>query len=539
MANQTKQQLYDKWITNYIPTQTDFRDLFDTIFSPTEIEDILWADLVALKGSFTPEQHYRITDFKTTYYMRQVYPPLLNTSATVEPLIVRARTADELYLQAYSPTYPTDIIHYELEEQTFLSGETIVSTGGQFGRIVYRECTVQDIATHQDWRSILSRRWESTPASGQFYVGNLDDWSDTLYDGGTVGQTIMFEQEAYYWNGTSWDLLAYQDYYMIDPSRIVVNDAIPDRGVIGEALHIYIDKNNPGMLDTIVFRNSAFKFMCGPGMDVLTFMNSVTNVTVRQCSSVTVLGDIDNFQFEQGTAFFGGNVSGVFAGGDVADTTFTGNLTGCIIMPGLGSDGAITITGDRTNEIIGILPSIDKSTNPSPDEGKAIVVDANGNYVLDTLAGGDGGVQTIVAGGVNITVDSTDPDNPIISFSTASGLDIASVNANGNYLEVGNGHVAIDSTGQLRFAVNRGSYPTGTRDLYFGDFSDPTNNIGGFSRPGAYIMKINTDTDVCDFVQTPTVNGVPVGGGGGIADAPNDGKIYVRRNAAWEELVIS
>lgn len=32
------------------------------------------------------------------------------------------------------------------------------------------------------------------------------------------------------------------------------------------------------------------------------------------------------------------------------------------------------------------------------------------------------------------------------------------------------------------------------------------------------------------------LNGADVGG---IADAPNDGKIYVRRNAAWEELVIS
>jgi hypothetical protein len=33
--------------------------------------------------------------------------------------------------------------------------------------------------------------------------------------------------------------------------------------------------------------------------------------------------------------------------------------------------------------------------------------------------------------------------------------------------------------------------------------------------------------------------GYPGGPGGGVEEAPNDGKIYVRRNAAWEELVIS
>jgi hypothetical protein len=48
-------------------------------------------------------------------------------------------------------------------------------------------------------------------------------------------------------------------------------------------------------------------------------------------------------------------------------------------------------------------------------------------------------------------------------------------------------------------------------------------------------LSISRATGVVNFSTTPTVAGVPIGGGG-IADAPNDGTAYARKSAAWAHL---
>jgi hypothetical protein len=48
-------------------------------------------------------------------------------------------------------------------------------------------------------------------------------------------------------------------------------------------------------------------------------------------------------------------------------------------------------------------------------------------------------------------------------------------------------------------------------------------------------LSIARATGVVNFSTTPTVAGVPIGGGG-IADAPNDGTAYARKSAAWAHL---
>lgn len=121
-----------------------------------DITDILWGDLDILQATNNMVVgYYRITNYATTGLIPNTTDPVLGNT---EPLIVFAISTSALYHQAWSETYPQDLIYYELNDQS--------SQGAVVGRIYYRKETIKDLSAPYDWREWKFRRWETSVGSG-------------------------------------------------------------------------------------------------------------------------------------------------------------------------------------------------------------------------------------------------------------------------------------------------------------------------------------------------------------------------------------
>jgi hypothetical protein len=125
------------------------------------LHPVTYAQLIALIGGTALIQgdFYLLTDFATKYIIPNTIQ--VNTGV-VEPLILQAATIDSLYENAISTLFPKDQITYEVEDST--------TAGGDKGRISFRRDTLNNNSTYYDWRNVQFRRWETAPASGQFYI---------------------------------------------------------------------------------------------------------------------------------------------------------------------------------------------------------------------------------------------------------------------------------------------------------------------------------------------------------------------------------
>lgn len=126
---------------------------------------ITHAELLALQGSFVPEQEYKITDFTSSHF---VYGTIDTNTCPVEPIIVRAATASTLYTTARSETYPQDILEYELVCNSFWG---TFAVGGRTGWITYREDRSQNLKFTYDMRHVKWRRWNTQVDGLGVYTG--------------------------------------------------------------------------------------------------------------------------------------------------------------------------------------------------------------------------------------------------------------------------------------------------------------------------------------------------------------------------------
>lgn len=144
--------------------------ILQSIAAGVTIIDKTHAEMLPLVSAseLTPGQLYRITDLRTRHLIPNTAE--YNIGPT-EPMIVTATTVNTLFAEAYSETYPQDIIYYELVDSS--------TAGGDRGRIYFRHNTVKNISVWEDWRAIKYRRWETTLGSGVFKLfSNLPVWID-------------------------------------------------------------------------------------------------------------------------------------------------------------------------------------------------------------------------------------------------------------------------------------------------------------------------------------------------------------------------
>ena len=128
--------------------------------------NITYADLMTAVGANALKEasFYRITDFATVYYISDSAGTQYEAkTSTAEPIVVFATSANTLDKQAFSATYPQDIIYYDpnpnnwLSDIGFAQNATIVN--GFKGVIYFRHDTKQDNYMGYDFRNVLFRRW--------------------------------------------------------------------------------------------------------------------------------------------------------------------------------------------------------------------------------------------------------------------------------------------------------------------------------------------------------------------------------------------
>jgi hypothetical protein len=148
--------------------------------TPTIIyQDITYAALLALTlaGTLVVGRCYRYE-----YYAEY---PLLGTAERVtsgaETLIAVATSVSTLASNVFSLNYPDDIIHCELVDSS--------PAARAYGRILYREDTVCNISAYDDWRHVLSRRW-NTASDG------TGSWTVMSDNGFPYQDMLMFGVEA-------------------------------------------------------------------------------------------------------------------------------------------------------------------------------------------------------------------------------------------------------------------------------------------------------------------------------------------------------
>jgi hypothetical protein len=137
------------------------------------VMDVTYAELKDLKDTSTlvPGGLYKMTDFKTIY--TQPISEVINTSTqgiadgldtTVEPLILKAISADVLQKEVISVLHSTDTIWYDIDLDLTRGG------AAHRGAIIYRKDNTHNLATEWDWRSIKFRRYATT----------ADAWDSTV-----------------------------------------------------------------------------------------------------------------------------------------------------------------------------------------------------------------------------------------------------------------------------------------------------------------------------------------------------------------------
>jgi hypothetical protein len=94
---------------------------------------------------------YILSDFRTVY---KVYGGLDTASGSVEPLILTATSDSTISINAFSPKYPNDIIHYSVTDNSPLA-----PTSGSKGVILFRKDALNNLSTYYDWRVVKWRRW--------------------------------------------------------------------------------------------------------------------------------------------------------------------------------------------------------------------------------------------------------------------------------------------------------------------------------------------------------------------------------------------
>jgi hypothetical protein len=131
--------------------------------------DITYSNLVStINANLLKEKsYYKITDFRTTY---TIYGTLVDTIGEIEPLVVFATSDSTISANAYSLTYPNDVINYSIYDTTVLK-----PSSGTRGSILYRHDMITNLSAYYDWRNVVWKRFALNPAPSLYYAFNSYD----------------------------------------------------------------------------------------------------------------------------------------------------------------------------------------------------------------------------------------------------------------------------------------------------------------------------------------------------------------------------
>jgi len=171
------------------------------------VTDITYANLVTAinAGTLSPGRSYRITDYQTKHYIYNGDGDVaLNggveavNTGPVEPIIVFAVTTSSIAKEAYSETYPQDIIWYDWDPANWKYDLTVaawneVPVTGWKGIIYQRHDTKNNVLVGCDFRNMKFRRWKLKASKFPVYnAGTSYSFGNTVtYDDGTFIRTYV------------------------------------------------------------------------------------------------------------------------------------------------------------------------------------------------------------------------------------------------------------------------------------------------------------------------------------------------------------
>ena len=191
------------------------------------VTDILYNNLVSAidEGGLVEGSYYRITDFATVHWMTEVnlseetFPYILDEGNRIihtganEPLIVIATSSNTISTEAWSATYPQDIIKYDWNPANWSSISAFVDSDdgvtpvtGFKGVIIRREDTLLANKVNFDYREITYRLWniEQTAwdVATEYNAGSFVQYGTKIYyglDTGTGMEPETTEGWESYW----------------------------------------------------------------------------------------------------------------------------------------------------------------------------------------------------------------------------------------------------------------------------------------------------------------------------------------------------
>lgn len=267
------------------------------------------AELITMAGTgtLTPGQSYTF-EFHTRHILNHDYATV--HVGTAENLTVTARSASQLYPEAYSALHPDDIIRYTIDKARL---HPFYDVPGFSGAITYRECPVTNVRAWHDWR----------------YCGIAVGLPDPVsYPG------------IYYSNNVTWT----------DPASDM--KIVPTITPGGDIYSVEIGYKLGNQVPMVVFLGTTQKVVIDTDQDDICFNGSCNDIYVAPCSSLLAHGSCQGLNVESssgGIRLRGETLNLTIGPGGSAD--FMGNVTGCQIMAGYAPPAPLD--GDRTGELIG------------------------------------------------------------------------------------------------------------------------------------------------------------------------------------------
>jgi len=149
--------------THISPLTSNWQSTYTTVLANsaskwTNLHEVEYNTLSALKASnsLNSGQYYKITDFALKWWNQSVNDTTVKVGPN-EPLIVFAVSSDKFACEAYSETYPDDIVYYDFDAKSSYSWGTINTTTEipDFKGWIYKRVNKSDnIDIPWDWRNI-------------------------------------------------------------------------------------------------------------------------------------------------------------------------------------------------------------------------------------------------------------------------------------------------------------------------------------------------------------------------------------------------
>jgi hypothetical protein len=283
-------------------------------------------------GELVAGSWYLLTDFRTVHYFTDGTTTLedINTGE-LEPLLLLATSASTVDSRVFSPSHPTDVIHYAwdaanwLNDMSFSADQATIVPGWK-GIITYRWDTKQDNSTGYDFRNVKFRRWAIDEAGSEF-----DDlyysWNSTDCNG--LGVDSVDYQDVYTFNGD------YDNYTMNHISKITMSALVDGLSfvIFNTILNNIVFYSPESFLMVPVVSGNSFNTNCvlmtftAAGIMTNGFVagNSFKNANSRMVFANLAFSTFGSFNYSN---TFSGDVNGSTFGNANYSNTFSGDVNG-------------------------------------------------------------------------------------------------------------------------------------------------------------------------------------------------------------------